>query len=61
MTGEKLVGKRIVHYVETEYGFILTLDDDSKVEVDQEGGPGIDSGWYDWLVMKINGVQVLRK
>ena len=57
MEKEKIEGKKIKKYSPTH----IELEDGTVLDWDIVGGQGADAGWYQWLVVKVNGVEVHRE
>lgn len=59
LEGRKITGVRFIKKPKSDSEYLqLTLDNQAVITVQMEGGPGIDGGWYLWLVVKINGKTV---
>lgn len=57
---DKLVGRKIIECREAGTGFVMKLDNGEEVSigVSLDGGPGADSEWYKYGVLRVNGERV---
>lgn len=53
---QKIIGRTIEEFSLTS----IKLDDGTRLQWSMEGGPGLDSGWYQWLIVRLNGQIVYR-
>lgn len=56
MEKEKIEGKIIKKYSPTS----IELEDGTILSWSTEGGQGADDGWCQWMVHRINGIEVFR-
>ena len=61
---QALKGRTIVEAYEESDGserwVALRLDNGQKVIIRMEGAPGADNEWYQWLIVKVNGLVVFK-
>ena len=59
---ELLKGRTIKSVVVSHQSVTLELSDraNTKVMFSMEGAPGLDSNWYDWFVVRQNGLIIYR-
>ena len=55
-----LIGAMLTNLSAKDQQVVINLDTGDRVEIAMEGGPGVDSNWYQWLVVKVNEEVVHR-
>ena len=52
---EQLKGKEVCYARADEKGLRLEFKGDYKLVVEEKGGPGLDSNWYNWVRVTLYG------
>ena len=58
---KRITGQVVTHVSEDNLSITITLQSGDTLRISREGNIGQDSNWHEWLVLRLNGVAVLRK
>lgn len=54
-----LVGKKVTEVKKEGASITLIFEDGSNFVVNARSGPGLDSNWYNWTEVLLNGQKIL--